>query len=766
MAFDPVSFFVQMVVSYASSKLSAPDGPRLKDLNGTKGDYGAAIPRLFGTGVRTGGVLIAMPPIKETKRKVKKNWLDKTMNVLSPITNLLPQPSYYTYSATFALLLADRRDSTPIEDVIKVWANGQLIFDRGALSPSSQSLDASGRLVQRQWLKGNGGSLFKSLTIYGGGFEQGIDPALDALLPNTPAYRGSAYVVFDELQLADFGDRMPQIECLVVARTGETLAEVVETVCAAAGIDIERNLSSSSLTALPVRGYAVSNAGSCWEAISAILPAHGADSCEVNGQVRFFTRGETMRYVIPDHEMAGHEFGSDRPEAGTSKREPDTGLPKETSVTFRDPDRDHQPNTQSSRRSEGDARSNISEEFPLTLTADEGRRMAELMHWEPWAARHGRNFTTTDRFDHAEPGHVVGLDAPAGVRPHRITRVTRGANGVIEFESVADESVVYTSTAKGSSGVIPPNEAVTRVNARLVLIDGPILGDIHDDDGFYYAVCSEGLWRGASVERATASQYEAVGDYLTVDAVIGDVLNALPAGTTTGLDNTLDATSTLSVRLLNGSLSNATDAELNALANLCWVGKAGVGEVLQFKTAVRAGDGTWTLSGLRRGRKGTDWRMGGHVSGETFVLLEPDTVHRANYGLTDWTLSRSYRAIAEGQDDADAPVLAFTNTGEGKRPYSPVNVAATRDGSNNLTLTWTRRSRLNDGTLGEASEAYEVDVIVGGSVKRTISVTAQTAAYSAAQQTTDGITPGAPVTVDVYQVSATRGRGRARRNTV
>lgn len=766
MAFDPVSFFVQIVLSYASNKLSAPDGPRLEDLNATKGDYGVPIPRLFGQGVRTGGIIIAMPPIKETKRKVKKNWLDRAMNIVSPITNLLPQPNYYTYSATLGLLLADRRNDEPIEDVTKVWCNGQLVFDRAALSPSSESLDGDGGLIKRTWLKGNGGTLFASLTIYGGGFDQTIDPALSAVVEDVPGFRGSAYVVFEDLELADFGNGLPQIECLVVAKDGQTLADVAETVCSAAGINAAHNLSTSGIASLPIRGYAVASPVSCWEAIADILPAHAADVAEVSGQIRFFQRGAAMRYIIPDREMAGHEFGTDRPEAGRARREPDRGLPQETSVTFRDPDRDYQTNTQSSRRTQGDARSNIAEDFALTLTADEGRTMAELLHWEPWAARHGRTFATTDRFDFAEPGDVIGLEAPSGIRPHRITRTTRGANGVVEFETVADESIVYRSGATGSSGIINPNEAVTSLDSRLVLIDGPILGDIHDDTGFYYAVASEGTWRGASVERAETTLYEAVGDYLTLEAVIGDMLAILPAGPTTGLDDTLDTTSEIRVELLGGTLESVTDDELDALYNLAWVGTAGVGEVLQFKTATLEADGSWTLTNLRRGRKGTDWRMAGHVADETFVLLEPDTIHRADYGSTDWTLSQDYRAVSEGQEDADADVLAFTNTGEGKRPYSPVNVLGSRDGSNNLTLTWDRRSRLNDGTLGEDTEEYEVDVIVGGSPVRTISVIAETAIYPAADQTSDGITPGNPVTVDVYQISAVRGRGRPRRTTV
>jgi hypothetical protein len=95
-----------------------------------------------------------------------------------------------------------------------------------------------------------------------------------------------------------------------------------------------------------------------------------------------------------------------------------------------------------------------------------------------------------------------------------------------------------------------------------------------------------------------------------------------------------------------------------------------------------------------------------------------------------------------------------------------VQIAGSRDGSNNLTLTWVRRTRIGgewqdliDAPLSEASEEYSIDVIVNSVVVRTISATSQTAAYSAANQTSDGITPGNPVTVRIYQLSARVGRG-------
>ena len=61
--------------------------------------------------------------------------------------------------------------------------------------------------------------------------------------------------------------------------------------------------------------------------------------------------------------------------------------------------------------------------------------------------------------------------------------------------------------------------------------------------------------------------------------------------------------------------------------------------------------------------------------------------------------------------------------------------------------------------VGEASEAYDVDVMNGGTVVRTLTATSSTVTYTAAQQTTDFGSPQSSVTVRVYQRSAVIGRG-------
>jgi hypothetical protein len=98
-------------------------------------------------------------------------------------------------------------------------------------------------------------------------------------------------------------------------------------------------------------------------------------------------------------------------------------------------------------------------------------------------------------------------------------------------------------------------------------------------------------------------------------------------------------------------------------------------------------------------------------------------------------------------------------------PRSPVHVKGTRDTSNNLTIEWTGRTRTPVTGLaelvpmGESVEAYDIDIIVGGNPVRTITATTTNAPYTAAEQTADGITPGNPVTLNIYQLSSTRGRG-------
>jgi hypothetical protein len=105
-------------------------------------------------------------------------------------------------------------------------------------------------------------------------------------------------------------------------------------------------------------------------------------------------------------------------------------------------------------------------------------------------------------------------------------------------------------------------------------------------------------------------------------------------------------------------------------------------------------------------------------------------------------------------------------TGEALRPYSPSHAKGERDIDGNITISWIRRSRntcewrdYSDVPLNESYEAYDIEIMSGLTIKRTLSATTQTVVYSASQQITDFGSLQNSVVVQIYQISDIVGRG-------
>jgi hypothetical protein len=770
------SFVAQVGISYMLSRITAQDGPRLDNLGAAGGQYGVGMPKLYGQNVRLAGIFIAQADIKETRHTAGSEAVSIGIGVVSGAAEgfmlggpvgaaigavaggilgaIAPKQHYYTYSDSFAIMFGDRFGQDPIKGVAKMWANGNVLFS-GTEAVLAETFDTDGKLISRKYGQNK---YFKSLTIYGGGTDQGVDPVLAATLSEDGSYPFTAYAVFEDLQLAQWGNSLPTVETLIEVSDGETLAELCGSICAAAGIDVTRNASTALLSGQMVRGYAVTDVTACWDALKPLLPAFAIDAAEVSGQLRFLRRGESLRATIPAEDMGAYEYGNPPPELFTFSRPSDLNLPKATSLTFIDPARDYQPNTATAARSQGNASSNITATLPLVLTADEGASAAALMHWDSWLGRTGLKFSLTDAWIGLETGLTYAIPYRGTYVPYRVTRRTRGANGIIEVETVSDEAVTYTAAVAGTSGTVPTDESTDFPETRLILMDMPIIGDAHDDFGFYIAMSGDqSYWPRGTVQASTdGTTFVTLFDSEQSDPAMGDVTGTLAAGTTTGLDDTLDTTSVLTVVLLHSgmTLSSATDAQLDAWANFAFVGKSGHGEYLQFKTATQTGPKTWQLTNLRRGRKGTDYAIGTHASGEEFCLLGTEGVFRAVYSDdSEWGSPLIFAGVTLHEDVADAAHQTFTNTGEGKRPYSPVAVIGSWDGSNNATISWTARSRLNAGGLGiDDLNNFEVQITNGAG--RTLTATgASSVVYTAAEQTVDGIGLGGSLIGRVRQLS-------------
>jgi len=289
-----------------------------------------------------------------------------------------------------------------------------------------------------------------------------------------------------------------------------------------------------------------------------------------------------------------------------------------------------------------------------------------------------------------------------------------------------------------------------------------MLRDLDDDPGFYMAACGkDAKWPGCVVYQSSdnGATYQAIAS-VSKAATMGTVVGA-PLGDFKG-GNVPDEINVLRVKLKVGELSSVPFASLLEGAQQAVIGD----EVVCFRSAALGSDGTYTLSGFLRGRRGTEHLIGVHVAGERFVLLSPTTMHRVAQTTADIGKTRLYKAVSIGMSLAKTAAQSFTNEAAGLKPYAPVHVGGGRDASGNVSIHWTRRTRVSgewrdnvDVPLGEASERYEVEILNGATVVRTLSTTTPAAEYSAADQAADFGAPQSSLSIKVYQLSNVVGRG-------
>jgi hypothetical protein len=157
------------------------EGPRLSQMPGLASSEGAAIPRLYGRG-RLGGQLIWATRFEEEVNVAIRKAPKQGGKASQPRQKTVE--TTYAYYANIAVGLCEG----PIAFVRRVWVEGR-------------ELDLS----------------TVTMRVHTGEETQPADPLIAAREgADAPAYRGLAYVVFERLALADYGNRVPQFSFEVV----------------------------------------------------------------------------------------------------------------------------------------------------------------------------------------------------------------------------------------------------------------------------------------------------------------------------------------------------------------------------------------------------------------------------------------------------------------------------------------------------------------------------------------------------------------------
>lgn len=564
-----------------------------------------------------------------------------------------------------------------------------------------------------------------------------------------------------------------------------TVGSIVADLCEDAGLE-PVDYDVSALTD-EVDGYTRTGQMTVRSAIQPLMAAYSFDAVETDWTLRFVKRGAPPAVTIEDKWLGADQGGANTPPAKIGHtRGMETEIPRAVTINYKSKNRNYADANQQARRiadttgAEGEA----SVALPIVMGDQQAKDLAESTLARLWTERDSYETTLPPRFLALDPTDVVvfakrgpNLDADLEAR---IETVEYGANGVLRLEATAHAAATYTPSAPAVTFEPVVETVPVPVGTKGFMWNGPVVPGIVSDDGGAYWAAGPGFaapnveWRGGVLLAATDA---GVGNFANLRAT--DVptpwfrlQTGLPAMPLDGPWGAWDDVTTVDVEMM----TNATLASYPAKDVLAGVNRVVIGdEVVQFRDATLIDSGLYRLSGLLRGRLGTEWAMAEKRAGTAGFLIDPDAIERV-LDIESVGQALAVKTVSVGEPVTVGTATAFTNTGAALKPWAPCQVAGNRDGSDNLTVTWTRRTRYGgqwlDGTptvpLREESEAYEVDVLdANGAVVRTITgLSAPSATYSATDQTADGITPGDPVTVEVFQLSADVGRGYGRRATV
>lgn len=512
-----------------------------------------------------------------------------------------------------------------------------------------------------------------------------------------------------------------------------------------------------------VRGYIVADRMTGRSAIDALRPTYNFGAVESNQTVKFRKWKGDVDHAIDVADLGAHPFGEDPVPLEEPKRALESDLPQSIDFVFCNPDMDYQDGHVLRQRMVTESDLHVVVAAPIVLTPEEAVRACEILLLNAWVERSKTRFQVSYKYAYVEPTDVVTV---RGIARRIVNKEEQGYTHLI-FDGVAAVTSVFVTqpTAAPPLGFVPQPVPVPN-NTDTLLIDAALVSDSDSETGFNAAMVGRksGEWPSAVLFKSLDGgvEYDELSS-TAAPASMGVALTAL--GNWSG-GSVIDESNTVRVRLGPGSpaLASTSNTGIFNGANLCALGSNSRGwEFFNFRDAVLVDTNVYELSGLLRGRRGTEQLMGGHIPDEKFVLLP---VLNVEADASELGQSLLYKGITSGRNLSSESAITFTNTGVALKPYAPVLLGGGRDGAGDCTFTWVRRTRkggafLNNTGVVPLSEEFEKynlivysDSTYSTPMFQIIVDDATEFEYTAAQQSLDFGSPQSILYFEVGQIGA------------
>jgi Putative phage tail protein len=617
------------------------------------------------------------------------------------------------------------------------------------------------------------------ITIYDGNDTQLPDPLVESYegAGTVPSYRGNTHVILEHFAGKPFGNRPPNFEACVRARVSETVGEVIEDLCIRAKIDPE--LVDGSLVTTECHGFYVSGAQPAGQVIQTLMLIYDLVAQDREGVLTFLPRADVEVVTIRDDDLGAYAPDESPADPVKVQDATDDELDKQVNLGYQ---RYNFAGGQTFKPTHGEAvakraihsTNGITHiDAPVVLTAAEARAAAERILWTGHANRHMIPVELPPSYLALRSSDMVQFAAHGDDWSVLLLTAEIGENFRVHCEGAAEVPSTLTASGDSDGGDADDDDQDAPPGVILRMCDvAPLKGEHEKVLGWYAAVASgdpNADWHGCGIyiSRDGGDTYSLLVN-MPVELTVGYA--------TTKLGNALvgvqDLFNTVDVQLYEGTLSSKTFLEVCNGANWILIGN----EVVGFLSASLVGTRKYRLSRFLRGMRGTERQTNQHHVNDQVMLLSGMNLAFVPINLSEVGADVLLKAVPSGGSITDYPTIAFTPQGNTMRCFAPAWVSASRNTSGDITLTWVHVTRGLVSILSpagapelEPEQEFEIDVRNGsGVIVGTVSVIgAVTTTILAATQTGWGLTAGAAIDLEIFQVSQTLGsRGIGNRQTL
>ncbi|MBX7458901.1 phage tail protein [Qipengyuania sp. 1NDH17] len=606
------------------------EGARLKELTVTGSSYGTPIARQYGK-MRVPGTIVWSTDLEEHR--------DKQSNGKGA-----PKTVTYSYTVSFAVALS----SGPIDNIGRIWADGNLL--RGAAGD----------------LKSAG-----TLRVYKGHGHQPRDPLMEAALGSQcPAFRGCAYAVFEDLDLTDFGNRIPALTFEVLAGDASRLVETMLE---------DSEVSADETTRFAQLGGFSHEAGSLRDVARLVDRLHPVAPVVNDTGMKLGAASANAAAPITLPQAAAWDDGDFGKQGGVTSARNSARSKAFASLRYYDPAREYQPGLQHAENSEAGT---TTFQFPGALSASDALGLAREANGRAAINRDRLLWRCCELDPRIQPGSVVIAPGRPGLW---LVDGWEWRERGVELDLVRHRSGFgQGGAADAGSGWSPLDRGASTTQLRVFETPWDGSGTASQRSIFAAASAATGRWSGAALYAERDGGLIALGQGAGERAVSGVL--ASPLGSSIAMR--LEPSASLRVQLLDdeAELYGSTLSGIAQGDNRLQVGN----EVVQFRAAEPLGAGLWELTGLLRGRGGTEIEAGtGHASGTLVTLLDDRLVP---LGANPLAQSESQFA-AIGLWDTEPARASLENANASLRPPAPVHCRMERAADGSIRLSWRRRAR-------------------------------------------------------------------------